>query len=215
MITASHIRTPRLSARKAGIFVCLFALMLLGWGCDDPKLVTDEPTLNNASNNAPDEHGLDDAGHGPDEDVELIENGLMTGNWRLAVAADQSLISDFTLFQEVDDPRLGGYFDMSVTAENDAAGVGGDIMADSTFDGETLTLKWNPTPDVPDEVYTVVATKQDDDTFTGTLDAAVYTHLSEEIVFTRYPTPPVDEQSDAGTTAGEIDAGGQGGAGGE
>src|SRR5690554_491348 len=197
----------RFTPSRSGLLVLLLALMLVGWGCDDNSKVITE---SNKSDDADTNHGhTDDAGHGPDEDVQTIENGFMTGSWRVGLVEDQSLVVNLDTFQEKGNPEVSGYFTMGMLAENGADSKSGDIFAEtSSFDGETLIVKWNPT-DVADEVYTIEAVKEDENTLTGTVSAAIFTDINAEIRITRYAAPPVGEDENAG----DIDAGEQGGAG--
>jgi hypothetical protein len=158
------------------------------------------------------ESGTDDAGHGPDEDQELIEAGLMTGSWRVGNASDNALIANFDLIQEADNSAVEGYYTMGLGIYDRLEGKSGELSAESSLNGDTLTLKWNPT-DVPNEMYTVSAQKQDDDTFTGRITAIDYAQLDREVVVTRYHFGGAAADDGDGTTAGDIDAGQQGGAG--
>jgi hypothetical protein len=190
--------------------------------CDDSKVVRHSPG-DDADNNGNDgtsnnssgplnERGTDDAGHGPDEDQELIEAGLMTGSWRVANADDNALIANFDLIQEAQNSTVEGTYTMGLGIYDRLEGKSGDISAESSLNAEVLTLKWNPT-DVPDEVYTISAQKQDDDLFTGRITAIDYAQLDREVVVTRYHFGGADPDTSDGTTAGDIDAGPQGGAG--
>lgn len=191
-----------------GLLVMLLALILVGWGCDDNSKVITE---SNTSDDADTGHGhLDDSGHGPDDDTPVIENGFMTGSWRVGRVEDQSLVVDLDTFQEKGSTELSGYFTMSMLAGNGADSKSGDLLEGSTFDGETLIVKWNPT-NVENELYTIEATKVDENTLTGTVKAAIFTDFDADIRITRYAAPPVGEDDEPG----DIDAGQQGGAGGD
>lgn len=199
----------RLTPSRCGLLVMLLALVLVGWGCDDnSKVITDS----NHKTGTPDTgHGhQDDAGHGPDDDAPVIENGFMTGSWRVGRVEDQSLVVDLDTFQEKGSTEVSGYFTMSMLAGNGADSKSGDLLEGTTFDGETLIVKWNPT-DVENELYTIEATRVDENTLTGTVSAAIYADFDAEVRITRYPAPPVGEDEQAG----DIDAGQQGGAGGD
>lgn len=199
-------------AAKTGIIISLIVLALTSWGCEDSKVVGTDQNKDNQNQSDTGAGETDDSGHGPDKDAETFAIGVMTGSWRVSNDKDDSMIANFDLFQEEQNPALEGYYTMSMIAGNGADSESGDIMDTSTFDGETLTLNWNPTP-TADELYTVSATRQDDGTFKGTLSAAIYTELETEVRVTPL-TPPPSNGSDAGETAGDIDAGSQGGAGG-
>ncbi|TDP62647.1 hypothetical protein [Bradymonas sediminis] len=204
-----------LAPSKSGISIALLALALAGFGCEDSKVVGQTTGKNNGTQTQRDVGGtgeVDDAGHGHDEDVTLIAPGFVNGSWRVGAAEDQSLIVNLDLIQEDGATEVEGYYTMSMLAENGAADKGGDIMSSSTFDGTTLTVQWNPTQN-ENEIYTIEATKQDENNFTGTLSALVFTDVNQEIRISRYPgSPSTDGEGEE--TAGDIDAGQQGGAGG-
>jgi hypothetical protein len=215
--------------------LALLATFALGLpACDGSKVVRHGPNngadgganngANNGSNNGGNnganngtgqltESGTDDAGHGPDEDQELIEAGFMTGSWRVGNAEDQALIANFDLIQEAQSASVEGNYTMGNAVYDRLDGVSGEVSAESSFSADTLTLKWNPT-DVPNEMYTITAQKVDDDTFTGRLSAIDYVQLDREVRITRYHFGGAAPDDDDGTTAGDIDAGPQGGAGG-
>lgn len=201
---------------KPTIWFVALALAAVSFGCDGSKVVRHGPNSgggNNGTNNGGGqltEEGTDDAGHGPDEDVQLAEAGFMTGSWRVGDAADNALIANFDLIQEEGKTAVEGYYTMGSALYTRLEGKSGDVGPSSSFDGQTLTLKWNPT-DVASEMYTVTAEKQDRDTFTGRISAIDYEELDREVVITRYNVPIESGGDDE--TAGDIDAGSQGGAG--
>lgn len=203
-------------AQKFSVLLCLAALLAWSTGCEDAKIVDNGKTANNSpnsNNNAPANLEPDESGHGPDENTTFIPAGNMEGSWRLEAAEDQSFISNIDINQSGTDSALTGYFKMGSLVGNGADKAGGDLMDGSKIEGDTLVLKWNPTPD-PDEVYTLQATRQSADAFQGTLTAKIYEDLDQQVNFTRIPVPPYDDGSD-GPSASDIDAGGQGGAGGD
>lgn len=209
---STYKKTP-LTPTKSSLMVVLLALALVAWGCEDSKVVSDGPKDKDGEQTDLSMGKVDDAGHGPDDDAVLIAPGFVNGSWRVGAVEDQSLVVDLDLIQEDESTEVEGYFTMSVIAGNGADGKGGDVMETSSFDGDQLTVQWNPTG-TDGDIYTVEATKIDDNTFSGTVSSALFSDFDKDIHITRYATPPSTDEGDE-ESADTIDAGPQGGAGGE
>lgn len=170
----------------------LTSLLLALSGCENSQLVTNDS--NEEANNGTEQpiEGADDAGHGPDEDAQVLEAGFMAGSWRIGDAEDDALIADMDLVHIGGESAVEGTFTMGSGLYTRLEDEQGDLLDQSSFDGDTLVLAWNPT-DVADEVYTVEAQKVDDDTFTGRLTALDYEQLDREVTVTRYKFDGGDE----------------------
>lgn len=209
---SKHPKVP-FAVGKSGLLIALIALALFAWGCEDSKVVSDGAKDKDGEQTDLSMGEVDDAGHGPDDDAVLIAPGFVNGSWRVGAVEDQSLVVNLDLIQEKGSTEVEGYFTMSSIAGNGADSKGGDVMDTSTYEDDKLTVQWNPTG-MDGDIYTVEATKIDDNTFSGTVSSALFSDFDKDIHITRYATPPSTEEGDE-ENADKIDAGPQGGAGGE
>ena len=127
----------------------------------------------------------DPEGHGtaPGEE-QHIDPGFMNGSWRTATTSDDTPVAYFDTFQDKGDPSVTGTFLMGLGVYPRLDGESGDV-AQSSFDGTTLTLKWNPTND-SEEMFTLQATKSDDNTMSGTITSARNPDLNVSVTLTRH-----------------------------
>lgn len=110
--------------------------------------------------------------------------GLMNGAWRVEATEDNALITYFDLTHLEGNPAVQGNF---LTGDGLYEGLldGGDgQLAESSFDGTTLTIQWNPTGQ-DTEMLTLSATKVDDDTFDGEVTAVQNVELELPVKVTR------------------------------
>lgn len=114
------------------------------------------------------EYGIDD-GHGPDDDMELLEVGLLNGSWRVAVTEGDQPMVYFDIFQDKGETTGSGDYWMGFVLGPDFDGSSGELL-DVAIDGDKVEVAWNPTPDDA-EMYWVELVRQDDDTFTGQFKA--------------------------------------------
>ena len=126
----------------------------------------------------------DQQGHGtaPGEEQHL-EPGFMNGSWRTATTSDDTPVAYFDTFQDKGDPSVTGTFLMGLGIYPRLDGESGDIDQ-ASFDGTTLTLTWNPTNDAA-EMFTLQATKSDDNTMTGTITSQRNPDLNLQVTLTR------------------------------
>ncbi|WP_133622100.1 hypothetical protein [Bradymonas sediminis] len=176
------------------IVAALAGLMLLGSvGCDESKL---SGTNGEQSDNANEERGdenadptgevpLDeDPGHGSgDEEGVVIPAGFMNGSWRASAGEQDEPAVYFDTFQDEGDPEISGDFTMGFAIYELYDGETGHLET-ASFDGETLTVMWNPTTD-RDEMLTLKATRVDENTLEGSVTAKRNIELNVPVTLTR------------------------------
>lgn len=126
----------------------------------------------------------DEEGHGtaPGEE-EQIEPGFMNGSWRVAATEQDTPAVYLDTFQDKGDSEVTGTYLMAIAIYERLDGESGDL-AQGSFDGGTLTVKWNPTTD-PEEMFTLQASKVDDNTLEGNITAQRNTELDVPVKLTR------------------------------
>jgi hypothetical protein len=148
-------------------------------GCDEGTVVVpgeneanDQDNQENSHNDHNHGHPYDDqyaVDHGPDDDEELVEPGVLNGSWRAARAADDAPLAYFDIFHDVGATTGTGNFLMGMAMGELLMGTAGDL-ADVEFGVESIVIAWNPTTD-DEEMYWVTLTVVDEDNFEGTFEA--------------------------------------------
>ncbi len=193
---------------KSVLLIGALALSTVGCGSNSKFVENAHANGDDAGSSTSSNNGTSDTGGpldagvadtGVDTATQVPPIGFMTGSWRVGNADDQSLISDFDLNQPVGSTSVTGKYTMGSALGADVEGKSGDIAGGSSFDGTTLTLKWNPT-DSSTELYTISAEKQEDGTLSGQVTAAEDPQVSQRVVITRYQHPAGDDPvlADAG-----------------
>jgi hypothetical protein len=180
------------------VLTTLLALGLAAAGCqsDNTLLAPDNDSektdagLDDDQSDAPDAigNGTDDAGIDDGEDV-WVAPGFMNGSWRVAKASDDTPVVYFDVLQDEGDPLVEGDYLMGVGLYNGTLDGGYGPVAESSFDGTTLTIKWNPTPQ-DSEMLTLSATKVDENTLTGNITSANNPNLDLAVKVTRVVDEP-------------------------
>ncbi|AWV88886.1 hypothetical protein [Bradymonas sediminis] len=178
------------------IFAAALTLSLGAAACDtsNKKLTagnntnTETAKPDTGSGDEADTGGVSDEegeGHGKEPgEYELLEPGFMNGSWRVAEPTQDAPVAYFDTFQDEGDSEVTGDFVMgNALYEGGIDGQSGEIAVGS-FDGTTLTLKWNPTTD-PDEMFTLVATKTTEDHLQGKITADRNVELDYAVSVTR------------------------------
>lgn len=151
-----------------------------GQNTDDVQEQEEEADTNTSD---PDENDGDDVVDAPSAP------GFMNGAWRVGTQADDATIAHFDLVQTEGNPAITGGF---LTGDGLYEGLlegGVGQLAESSYDGTTLTIQWNPTTqDV--EMLTLSATKDDDDTFSGNITAVQNVELDMPVKMTREEDAP-------------------------
>lgn len=129
--------------------------------------------------------GMDEEGHGsaPGE-IERIEPGFMNGSWRVGALDQNKPVAFFDTFQDEGDPELTGDFVMGNALYDGGVDEQSGEIVEGSMDGETLTLRWNPTTDLA-EVFTLTATRTDDDLLEGKITAKQNPELDYPVSITR------------------------------
>lgn len=145
---------------------------------------TDSGT-NNGEGEGDDSYAGDDDHNGQEPwEIEHIEPGFMNGSWRAGALDQDKPVAYFDTFQDEGEPETTGTFVMgNAIYDGGVDGESGDIKQGS-FEGDTLTLKWNPTTD-PDEMFTLVATRADENTLNGKVTSKRNPELDMSVAITR------------------------------
>lgn len=147
-------------------------VILLMVGCTDREVVSSNSSGDDgesASHGANHDHD-DNHGHGPDPDAESRPVSEVTGSWRIARSENDAPLAYVELFGIDDEPGHFGNYIMGLEPARMLDGNRGDLIG-GAWDGETLTVEWNPTGQ-SSERYTVTTTERiDDDTMKGTFQA--------------------------------------------
>ena len=127
---------------------------------------------------------MDEEGHGTSADEqEKIEPGFMNGSWRAATGEQDTPAVYFDTFQDKGDAAVTGTYLMALGIYERLDGESGDIQH-ASFDGNTLTIEWNPTND-REEVLTLEASKVDENTLEGTVTAKRNVNMNIPVTITR------------------------------
>lgn len=180
----------------------ILAFGLVNTGCDgdNSKLVQNnngDKKADGDDNNGDDKNGDDTKSPDPDEDTKSadpddvaeetdvqVTPGFMNGTWRVATVEDDVTVTTLNLTHIEGDPVVQGN---SLMGEGlyDGNLVGGDNQLDeSSFDGTTLTIQWNPMAQ-DTEMMTLSATKVDDNTLDGNITAKLNVELDMAVKITR------------------------------
>lgn len=140
-------------------------------GDDPPPAEQEDPgESDDPSPTTPSEPGgIDDDGHGPDDDMELLEVGVLNGSWRVAVSTTDEPMVYFDIFQDKGETTGSGDYWMGFVLGPDFDGSAGEL-SDVEIDGDKIEIAWNPTVD-DEEMYWVELVQQDEDTFVGKFNA--------------------------------------------
>ncbi|QDG50222.1 hypothetical protein FIV42_05605 [Persicimonas caeni] len=168
------------------LVVLVFGLVLSG--CQQSKLrgMNNDQTQKEEEENENTEvtPSVDEEGHGTSpEEEELVEPGFMNGSWRVATTDQDTPAVYFDTFQDKGDTTVTGQYLMALGIYERLDGESGDIQ-EGSFDGNTLTLKWNPTND-QEEVLTLQATKTSEDTLEGNVTAKRNVEMDIPVKVTR------------------------------
>ena len=178
------------------IITALASLLLLGSvGCDEARLVDsnyqqseepDEETSEDSGvDHADNDHqSLDEHGHGSTEEERVLNApGYMNGSWRAAAGESDAPAVYFDTFQDKGDTEVSGTFLMGFAIYERYDGESGEVET-ASFDGETLTVLWNPTTD-REEMLTLQATRVDENTMEGTVTAKRNVEMNIPVTLTR------------------------------
>lgn len=155
-------------------------------GCDGGEVTVngDNQSQNDNQNddNAPNQndHNHDDEyfeAHGPDDDMELIPAGELQGSWRAAFVDGDRPLAYFDIFHDEGESVASGDFLQGMVPHEMYDGTSGSLDS-VTIDGSQVEIDWNPT-DADDEMFTVVLDREDDETYSGTFEAAMYPNTYE------------------------------------
>lgn len=172
--TRSTLLTSILTALLAlGLSACTEQQMVIPGGEETPANQTPGENQHQEENqNQEDPHHFEDPGddghgHGPDPDAVSIPTSEITGSWRVARAEDDAPLGYFDLMNLVGEEEVDGNFVMGLVPSEMFDGARGDLLEGSTWDGEDLVIRWNPTSQ-PTERYTITSTNRVDfDRFDG------------------------------------------------
>ncbi|TXD34672.1 hypothetical protein FRC96_13755 [Lujinxingia vulgaris] len=117
-----------------------------------------------------------------DDDAELIETGILSGSWRVAMAEDDAPVAYFDIFHDQGATEAQGTYWMMDGLSEMLDGLTGDLNS-VELQGDDLTITFNPTTDL-DELYTLELSRDNDDLFTGAM-TAVNNPNEYEITFGR------------------------------
>lgn len=179
------------------IIATLAGLMLLSsTACDDSNLVVthnnEQADNTNDEQDDPsvdpnDEALIDEHGHGTsDEENVVVEPGFMNGSWRAGSGDQDQPAVYFDTFHDAESSDISGDYTMGFAIYELYDGEAGELES-ATFDGETLTILWNPTTD-RDEMLTLKATQVDENTLEGAVTAKRNIELNIPITLTRNTT---------------------------
>ena len=134
---------------------------------------------------ASDLEAIDEQGHGvdPTTEQERIEPGFVNGSWRVATAGDDTPVAYFDTFHDANKSDVTGSFLMAIGLYDRLDGEAGQIE-DASWNGNQLTVAWNPTSD-PTELFTLTATKLDENTLEGAVTAKRNPNLDVDVKLTR------------------------------
>ena len=166
-------------------------LMMGNVGCDEASVVKSSGQAADNSTEVGDDEGaedhyqpMDEHGHGSTaEERDIAEPGFMNGSWRVATGENDEPAAYFDTFQDKGDAQVSGTYLMGFAIYERYDGESGDIVS-ATLDGETLTVRWNPTTD-RDEMFTLQATRVDENTLEGTVTAKRNVDLEIPVTLTR------------------------------
>ena len=155
-------------------------------GLEDPNQAPEENQ--NGDNQDPHNHyedpGDDGHGHGPDPDAVSTPTSEITGSWRVARADDDAPLGYFDLMNLVGEDLVDGHFVMGLVPSEMLDGARGDLLEGTSWDGEELQIRWNPTSQ-SSERYTITSTNRiDDDRFEGHFEAEL-APFSFDVTITR------------------------------
>lgn len=184
-------KTNRLVPRRAHsvLSVLAAALMVLAFtvGCDGQEVTVggnsndqsnnDDPP-NSGSNNHSHEHDEEYfEAHGPDDDMELIPAGELQGSWRAAFVEGDRPLAYFDIFHDEGESEASGDFTQGLVPHDFYDGTTGSLDS-VVIDGDQVEVNWNPT-DQDVEMFTLTLERDDDETYTGTFEAAQYPNTYE------------------------------------
>ena len=130
----------------------------------------------------------------PGADADQFVPGLMHGHWTVRSVEDDGHIAEFSLVHEEGDSHVyGNFLAGDGLYDGMVDGGNGELGEGSSFEGDVLTIVWNPTTQV-DEEMTITADKVSDDEFKGRMSAVQNTELDMELVLTRVEDDPIDEE---------------------
>lgn len=166
--------------------VALFFGLVLS-GCQQSKLRgmnNDQTQKEEEDENTEVTPSIDEEGHGSaDDESDLLEPGYMNGSWRVATTEQDTPAVYFDTFQDKGDSLVTGQYLMALGIYERLDGESGDIQ-EASFDGDTLTIKWNPTND-QEELFTLQATKASEDSLEGTITANRNVDMNIPVKMTR------------------------------
>lgn len=180
MRTNSEQRISR-RLRALGRALAIIALLSLSAGfsvgCDRQSVTVntdeqpdDEPDADENDPDGEDPHDDTDETHGPDDDVDLVETGLLSGSWRVAMAQDDAPVAYFDIFHDRGATEAQGTYWMMAGLSEMLDGESGDLSSVELQGGDDLTITFNPTSDL-EELYTLELSRDNDDLFTGSMTA--------------------------------------------
>lgn len=122
----------------------------------------------------------------PEEDTGVaFTPGFMHGNWKVTSNDNGEVVGYFALIQNKDVPAVTGTFLAGPALyEGMVDNATGDVAQSSTFDGTTLSLKWNPTTQA-EELMTITAQTDGDDKLNGNMIATLNPELNLDVTFAR------------------------------
>ncbi len=142
---------------------------------DDPDNQNDDQEPHNHHHNDHDEEYFE--AHGPDDDEELIAAGELQGSWRASFVEGDEPLAYFDVFHDEGESTASGDFTQGLVPHDFYDGTTGSIDS-IELDGSELEVSWNPTDD-GEEMFTLVLEQDDEETYSGTFEAANYPNTYE------------------------------------
>lgn len=189
------IRRPLL-LRLLVAFMALSLVGLIGTGCDEDITVVNDganasqenqsqnQSQNQTNNHSHNQHNHEeDESHGPDDNEELLDAGLLNGSWRAAMADDDRPIAYFDILHDDGETTATGHFMMGMAPYEHLDETTGDL-SDVTIDGNSVEVAWNPTVQL-EEMYWVELTRETNDRFTGVLKIEQAPEVEHQVVMER------------------------------
>src|SRR5690554_4540314 len=153
---------------------------------DDKEDVADTQKDEDTTSTDPNKDAGPDITEEPDAQV---TPGFMNGAWKLTDTSDDAVIAFFDLTHLEGNTDVKGGFLTGAGLYDGLLEGGVGVLAESSYEGSTLKIQWNPTTqDV--EMLTLNATQVDDDTFSGTVTAVQNVELDLPVKLVRDSEAP-------------------------
>lgn len=182
--------TTAYTLRHSALLLCL-VLSFSSVACDSDNSNIRPPDSGNTKADTgktpdkPDTTQPDTQPQQPEDTGVAFTPGFMHGNWKATSTEDGEVVGYFALIQNEGFQDISGTFLAGPALyEGMVDGAPGDVAQGSTFDGTTLTLKWNPTTQAT-ELMTITAQKDGDDKFNGNMVATLNPELNMDLTFQR------------------------------